>query len=173
MWTKNLSQAKKKVAETKDWLQEAFKSETDLIKRFKDMPQRSFENLPIASVNKDQMIAVEFLTKMREVDKKGQHYAFIDAELLVPWSCWDRDSKDEVDCKAGTKVSMNLARHGALFAAAQAAEKEHGLAGNQYVIANLGKHSFYSKNLQRNVSAYAYRFVLAEEVKEMLAEKES
>jgi len=170
MWTKNLSQAKKKVAETKDWLQEAFKSESDLMQRFKDMPQRSFENLPIASINKDQIIAIEILTDMREVDKKGQHYAFVDAELLLPWSCYDRDTEGEVDCEAGTKVSMNLARHGALFAAAKANDKEHGLKGNQWVIANLGKHSFHSKALGRNVSAYAYRFVLAEEVKAMLKE---
>lgn len=170
MWTKNLSQVKKKIAETKDWLQEAFKNESDLMQRFKDMPHRSFENLPIASVNKDEMIAIEILTDMREVDKKGQHYAFVDAELLIPWSCYDRDTEGDVDCEAGTKVSMNLARHGALYAAAKTNQEEHGLKGNQWVIANLGKHSFYSKNLQRKVSAYAYRFVLAEDVKKMLEE---
>lgn len=170
MWTKNLSQAKKAVEKTKDWLQEAFKKESDLLQRFKDRPKISFETLPIASVNADEMIAVEFLTDMREVDKKGRHYAFADATLLVDWNCWDRDEKDEVEVKSGTKISMNLARHGALYAAAQNSQKEHGLKGNQYVIANLGKRSYYSKNLERKVSAYDYRFVLADEVKEMLEE---
>ncbi|MDH5634749.1 MAG: hypothetical protein OEY30_02870 [Candidatus Bathyarchaeota archaeon] len=159
LYEKNLMQALGKV--DKDWLMTALKNKGKLVKKMKER-KTTFENLPIASVNADEMLLVKFLTEPRKSQKGKRTYAFADALLFIDWACWYKE--EEKQCKAGDKVSMNLARHSGLL---RAAEKHEPLKDKELAIFNLGKHSFETKQYG-TVTGYSYRIVPVEDVKAML-----
>ena len=157
------------------WLEDA-----EVMDTIRQQPAVITPKYPYLSVQAEQAVAIKCLTEPREAQKgDGTVLLFIEAELIEPALVWDKE-KFNVDKKnykgheapAGTKVSMNLARHAALKRMFLRCIGTQSAVDKELVIANLGKRTFKTPKAPRGTATgYDYRVMLLADLKKKIKKK--
>lgn len=134
---------------------------------------------PYLSVQAETAVAIKCLTDPREATKAdGTVLLFIEAELIEPAIVWSKE-KFKADpeykgheAKAGTKVSMNLARHAALKRMFLRLIGNQSAIDKELVIANLGKRTFKTPKAPKGkATGFDYRVMLLADLKAKMKKK--
>jgi len=114
-----------------------FENPKSALDNLREMSNPQFENLPTVSCQANNVIMVQFMAEPEiRCDKEGKEHAFAELIVLTKTEGWDRTQKREITLKAGTKASMDLKRHGGLWAIMG---KMTPITNKAFVIGNLGK----------------------------------
>jgi len=151
------------VKASSSWIQEIY----DVAK---EMPAVKYEKLPALSVQAEVAVAVKCIAEVRETSSKGKDYAWLDVELVEPTIVYSKE-EGEYEAAKGTKASMNLKRHKALYRNFKRLFPEGKSPVNaEIVIANLGKRKFKTKEYGV-VSGYDYRVMFLADLKKKIEEQ--
>jgi len=153
------------------WLEDA-----EVLDTIRKEPAVIKPKYPYLSVQAEKAVAIKCLTEPREATKQdGTTLLFIEAELIEPALVWNKEkAKANKNYKgheapAGTKVSMNLARHKAL---ARMFTRHLPSTNKELVIANLGKRTFKTPKAPRGeATGYDYRVMLLADLKRKMKKK--
>lgn len=148
--------------ESMSWLQDA----PDVMRK---EPVVKYKKLPSLSVQPNVAVAVKCTSEPRETTgTDNQLYAFMDVELIEPAVLYDKANQEEFKAPKGTKASINLKRHAALWRIVS--KNFMPTTGKELVIANLGKRNFTTKD-GKKASGYDYRVMTVEEIKAKMKKK--
>jgi len=153
------------------WLDDA-----EVLDTLRSEPAVIAPKYPYLSVQPETAVAIKCLTEPREATKRdGTALLFIEAELIEPALVWEKERAQADknykghEAPAGTKVSMNLARHASL---ARMFKRHLPSTDKKLVIANLGKRTFNTpKAPQGKATGYDYRVMLLAELKKKMKKK--